>query len=272
VLTNNHLIEDATSISIVDVGNRKTYAATVEGYDPSDDIAVLALQKASRLATVRLADPSAVAIGHQVVAVGNGGAGSAPSLASGTITGVDQSITATDQSTGTSDQLTGLIETNAPIQSADSGGPLVTNSGTVIGMTTATTSSYSFSGAASQGYAIPTNIAQSIAAQITSGQGSSTIHVGPTPFLGVQVTTSPTFGGTQTAVVVGVQPGSPAQSAGIGVGDTITSLDGQSTDITDQLTEMLVAYQPGDIIQLGWQNASGQTHSASVTLTTGPPA
>src|SRR5215467_10958676 len=126
VLTNNHVVDGATSISVTDVGNGKTYRARVVGYDVSKDVAVLQLSGASNLQTVTIERSPKVSVGAEVVGVGNaGGRGGSPSYAGGTVTGTGQSITASDDLSGTSERLTGMIETNANIEAGDSGGPLV---------------------------------------------------------------------------------------------------------------------------------------------------
>src|SRR6516225_7706598 len=138
VLTNNHVIDGATSIKATDIGNGRTYTAKVVGYDKSDDVAVLQLQGASGLTTVSFGDSSRVHVGQSVTALGNaGGKGGTPSVATGTVTGLNQSITASDEGSGSSENLTGMIETNANIQPGDSGGPLVNSAGQVIGIDTA---------------------------------------------------------------------------------------------------------------------------------------
>src|SRR3984957_15813574 len=130
ILTNNHVINGATSVSVTDIGNGKTYKATVAGYDETKDVAVLQLTGASGLATANLGDSSTVGVGNAVVALGNAeGLGGTPSVATGSVTALDQSITASDESSATSEQLTGLIETNAGIEPGDSGGPLVNGHG-----------------------------------------------------------------------------------------------------------------------------------------------
>ena len=122
VLTNNHVIDGATSIKATDVGNGRTYTAKVVGYDKTHDVAVLQLQNASGLQTVTLSSAGAQS-GQKVVALGNAlGKGGTPSVVSGRITGLGQSITASDQGAGDSEQLTGMISHNAPIQPGDSGG------------------------------------------------------------------------------------------------------------------------------------------------------
>ena len=156
VLTNNHVISGATAVDVTDVGDGRTYQAKVAGYDYSDDIAVLQLQKASGLATVRLAPKSRVTPGEEVVSIGNsGGRGGRPSVMSGTVTGVGVAVIATDEAEHEAEQLTGLIRTSTAPQAGDSGGPLVTSAGTVIGMNTAATSGSEAPSAGPAGYAIP---------------------------------------------------------------------------------------------------------------------
>ena len=138
VLTNNHVVTGATSISATDVGNGQTYSATVLGYDRSHDIALIQLQGASGLKSAQLGDSSKVSVGDAVVALGNaGGVGGTPSAAAGSLVALDQQITAGDQGSGDSEQLTGMIQTDANIQPGDSGGPLVNTAGQVIGIDTA---------------------------------------------------------------------------------------------------------------------------------------
>ena len=145
ILTNNHVIEGATSIKVTDIGNGHSYRAKVVGYDQTKDIAVLQLQGASGLKTVKLGNSSTAAVGQKVVALGNArGKGGTPSVATGQITGLDASITASDEGSGTTEQLTGLINHNAPIQPGDSGGPLVNPAGQVIGIDTAASNRMQF--------------------------------------------------------------------------------------------------------------------------------
>jgi S1-C subfamily serine protease len=213
-----------------------------------------------------------VRVGSPVVALGNaGGIGGTPSVAGGNVTALDQSVTAVDEASGASEQLAGLVETNAPIQAGDSGGPLLDASGKVMGMNTAASTGYFFGGGTSQGYAIPSETARMLATQITSGTASTTLHIGPTAFLGVVVAAfSRGLSGVAGATIAGVWPGTPANSAGLAPGDVIVSVNGQSVSTPTELTTMLEALYPGDAIQLGWDDAGGQSHTASVTLVSGP--
>ncbi len=285
VLTNNHVIEGATSISVTDVGNGKTYSATVVGYSVSSDVAVIQLTGASGLQTVTTAS-AAASVGEQVVGIGNaGGTGGTPSYAGGTVTATDQSITASDDLTGTDEQLTGMIETNADIQAGDSGGSLVNDSGLVIGMDTAGSQSFQFAGQAQgTGYAIPIATATSIASQIVAGDSSGSVHVGPTAFLGIQVGQAGNGGlggygyGYGSNPVSGVPIGSvvansAAASAGLAQGDVITGIGGYSVTSQSTLQEVLVNdLSPGQTVTVQFTDSAGQQQSVTLTLGSGPPA
>jgi S1-C subfamily serine protease len=281
VLTNNHVIEGATSIKVTDVGNGRSYAATVAGYDTGADIAVLQLRNASGLKTASPGNSSSVAVGDSVVAIGNaGGKGGTPSAVTGKITALGQSITATDSASGTSEQLTGLIESNANIQPGDSGGPLVNSHGQVIGINTAGSSGFQLSSqrASTQAFAIPINTAVSLAAAIEAGRGSATVHIGSTAFLGVEVVPAGAgFGGfpggaSSGVIIAGVVPGSPAASAGLHAGDQIAAVSGRGVTSPMSLQDALAGHHPGDKVTITWLDQAGGAHTATVTLATGPAA
>ena len=131
------------------------------------------------------------------------------------MTALNQSITASDEGDGTSEQLTGLIEVNSDIQPGDSGGPLVDTSGQVVGMDTAASSSagFTFQDATGQGYAIPIDAALTIAKQIEAGTSSSTVHIGATAFLGVEIQAPASGQGSTGARQAGAQVAASASSA-----------------------------------------------------------
>jgi S1-C subfamily serine protease len=260
----------STSISVVVVSTGKTYTATVVGTDPTDDVAVIQLNGASGLATAKIGNSTQVAVGNTVTAVGNaGGTGGTPSSATGTVTALGQSLTATDQGGGNPENLTGMIETNADLQPGDSGGPLYASNGTIIGMDTAASASATVTGTAA--FAIPISTATSIAAQIVSGQSSSVIHLGYPGFLGVQVQPSTATGAASTgAPVAGVVNGSAAAKAGLQAGDTIMAVDGTTITSPTDLSTAMTNSKPGQQVTVTWSDAAGQSHSATVTLGTGP--
>jgi S1-C subfamily serine protease len=289
ILTNNHVIEGSTSITARDVATGKTYTAKVVGYDLSKDIAVLQLENASGLTTVSLGNSSTVKADEQVVGIGNAeGAGGTPSYAAGTIVKTNQSITAnSDENPNGSESLSGLIETNAPIEPGDSGGPLVNSSGKVVGMDTAAEDSsggfgFTQTTSATQAYAIPINTALSIAKEIENGNASTTVHIGTTAILGIEV--DPTNSGdsgsitgvpaptTTNGVTVGtVMANTPAASAGLVAGDVITSFDGHTVSTTSQLSTLEYTLKPGQSATVDYVNTSGAQSSATFNLVAGPP-
>ena len=270
VLTNNHVISGATSISVTDVGNGKIYPADVVGYDRSHDVAVIKLRGASGLQTADIGNSDRVSVGDFIVGLGNaGGVGGTPSSAQGNVIGLNRSITASDEANGTTEQLTGLIETDANIQPGDSGGALANASGQVIGIDTAASAGFSFQTQGNQGFAIPINQAMAIANQIRAGQGSTTVHIGATAFLGVLVDTQAS---SQGATLSDVIPGGPAAQVGLQGGDTIVSLGGKPVDSPNTLTTLVGQYHPGQSVPIRWIDSSGQNHQASITLANGPAA
>ena len=277
VLTNNHVISGATSISVTDVGNGQTYKATVVGYSKSNDVAVLQLQGAHGLATVHTATRAAQA-GDAVVGIGNaGGAGGTPSYAAGTITAVGQSITATDSGDGTSEHMTGLLATDADIVAGDSGGPLVNAQGEVVGMDTAASGGFRLS-QSSRGFAIPIASALQVAREIEAGSASDTVHIGPTAMLGVGVQPDGQSSGGQSsggqsagAVIAQVVTGGPAAAAGLRAGDTIVALGGQSVSSAADLSDVVLRLAPGRPVSVSYLDGSGQQRSTTAHLAAGPP-
>ncbi|WP_225728452.1 MULTISPECIES: S1C family serine protease [unclassified Nocardia] len=270
VLTNNHVVAGATAISVTDIGNGKTYNAKVVGYDRADDIAVLKLVNASGLTTAPLGNSDRVAVGDTIAGVGNaGGVGGAPSVAAGRVTSLGRTITASDESSGSSEQLKGLIQVAANIQPGDSGGPLVAADGTVVGMDTAASAGYRFQQAgmtSGEGFAIPINRALAVAKDITAGNASDTVHIGPTAFLGVTVSDTNGSG----ALIRGVVRNGPADQAGLTAGDVITAVDGKSVESATDLTHLLDRDHPNDSVTLTWVDQMSQQQSGQVALGTGP--
>jgi S1-C subfamily serine protease len=291
VLTNNHVIDQATSVTATLVTTGKTYTAKVLGYDSTDDVALLQLEGASGLKTVTLSDSSKAKVGEAVLALGNAcGEGGRPSTAQGTIQALNKSIPASDPGTGTVENLHGMIETNAPIQEGDSGGPIVNGSGQVVGMDTAANSQSctvygGYSDQATDGFAIPINTAMSIADEIKAGQASSTVHIGLAGFMGVDVT-DPSQGcttdgggdgfgynsGSQAApvssgaLVCDVYPNSAAAQAGLQSGDVITGVNGTTISSAADLTSLADNSHPGEQFTITYVDQYGTKHTGSATL------
>jgi S1-C subfamily serine protease len=284
VLTNNHVIEGETSITVKVSNRSQTYNARVLGTDPTDDVALLQIEGVSGLPTVKLGVSSRVTIGQPVVAIGNAlNLPGPPKVTQGTITATGRSITVRD-GLGHAEQLSNLIQTNAALQPGNSGGPLIDADGRVIGMNTAA-SADSVDTASNVGFAIPIDAANSIVQQIQGGHESTNVRLGATAFLGVRLQPDDTGNGPGTggpsrgggsigsgAVVQSVNGGSPAAAAGLGAGDTITSFDSQPVSSAATLTQLVHTKHPGDTVTMEWTDSSGQHRSASVRLTSGPAA
>jgi S1-C subfamily serine protease len=308
VLTNNHVVNDATRVTVQVDGVGQTYTARILGTDRTDDVALLQLEGASGLKAAAIADSSKVAVGDAVVALGNvGGRGGSPAVTGGTITAVGQTITAGDQGSGDTETLHGMLQTDAAIAPGDSGGPLVNASGQVIGMDTAAAASNGFGQSTSIGFAIPINHAISIAREIAAGHGSSTIQIGLPGFMGVIVPPSSStdpqsqaqgsglggFGGqnpstgcltsdlyvtpptsiaqaSSGALIEGVLCGTPAVAAGMAAGDVITAVNGKAVTSPDSLTSQMRQYRPGTTVSVSWMDVAGQQHTTSLTLIAGP--
>jgi S1-C subfamily serine protease len=309
VLTNNHVIENSTSISATVVATGKTYPAKVLGYDQTGDIAAIQLQGASGLKTAPLGNSSDIKVGDSVVAMGNAEGGSQIVPATGQIIALHQTITANDENgVDSSETLHDMIKTSAAIISGDSGGALANMSGQVVGMNTAG-NNVQYAQQGSAGFAIPIDDALSVVNQITGGHASSTISLGYPPFVGIFLAASSSsnpqiqaqqqaqgqggFGFSQPqacytsdanlpvptsiapvssgALVVGTICNGPAQASGLTGGDVITAVNGQSVGTPDQLHTAIANYKPGDTVSVTWVSVSGQHHTSSIHLTQGPP-
>ena len=191
-------------------------------------------------------------------------------MKAGRLTGLGRSITI-DGDDGSSTRLSGLIETSAPLRPGDSGGPLLSD-GRVIGIDAAASTSLRYPDGGGEGFAIPINSALGIASQVETGHRSATVHVGPTAFLGVSLGRSDVRGETvRGALVGGVAAESPADKAGIGANDVITSFDGRRVTSSTSLRNLVVRVSPGRTVRLTWVDPYTGTNTASVRLVSGPP-
>ncbi len=307
VLTNNHVIDGATSVTITPVLSGRPYSARVLGDDPSHDVALLQFQGVTGLESVPIGDSSRLAVGMSVLAIGNeAGQGGPPTIAPGLISSLDRTIEASDEISGTSEILHDMLQTSADIRAGDSGGPLADAAGQVVGIDTAAGGGTNYSG-----YAIPINEALAIAARITAGDATSAIHIGLPAFLGVLLPDSGSAnplrqasqerrraGGASSsssgtdcvsgdpspytaipahiarvrsgALVDGVLCGTAAASAGLFAGDVITAVGGRPVGSPGSLAAIIEAYRPGSQAPLAWISPGGAVHTAVVTLNAGP--
>ncbi|MEP6481224.1 MAG: trypsin-like peptidase domain-containing protein [Rhodoglobus sp.] len=268
ILTNNHVIQGATTIHVTVESTGVNYQADVVGSDTVDDIAVLQLvdssgAKVTGLTPAKLDSSAVVAVGDGVTAIGNAGGTGDLVAAEGKVAATDKSVTVQSDATGQPESLTGLIRVSADVVPGDSGGPLLDARGEAIGMVTAASS-----GARNvTGFAITIGSALTVAHQIESGVASGNVRIGLPAFLGVNLDTKST--GT---TILGPVDGSAAASAGLVAGDTITSVDGTAVTTGDQLSAAIAAHAVGDQVTIGYTDSSGAEQSVGVTLGEGPAA
>src|SRR5262249_28993387 len=128
---------------------------------------------------------------------------------------------------------------------------------------------FQFTGASRKGFAIPIDRALAIAKQIEAGKSSATVHVGPTAFLGIRVTQADD--GSLGALIAGVEPGLPADRAGLTTGDLIVRFNGRQIGSPTALTNQLLQVKPGTRLSIRWLDELGEAHNGSVVPAAGPP-
>lgn len=275
VLTSYHVVEGASTIKVTIAETAKTYRATVVGSDQTADVALLQLQGAGGLTTIKI-DNDTTSVGDKVTAVGNAGGTGTLAAAKGTIVSLRASITTAAEGPVASERLTGMIETTADVVSGDSGGPLYDADGEAVGIDTAASS-----GAEINGYATPIQRALSIVQQIRSGKQSSTVQVGPAPLLGVELSdaSSSEFGypgaaleEPSGAMVEDVVSGTAAAQVGLEAGDEITALGGHTVTSAEDVSALLADHDPDDQIKIVWIDQTGSQQAATVTLGASPVA
>ncbi len=274
VLTNFHVVENATDLTAVHIGNGLIYDASVLGYDKTRDLAVIQLAAGTDLPTAAIGRSADAAVGDSVTAIGNASGEGVLVPAPGKIVGLDSTVMAQSSVDGSRNELTGMIRIDADVRPGDSGGPLVDAWGRVIGVDAAGLSDEARLTRAPEAYAIPIDDAMAVVEQIREGRSEGTVHVGPTPFLGVGVRDVSAFNGSgpsQGAAVASVQYDSPAERTGIVRGDVIVSFDGRPVRTSDDLTAEMVTRRPGDLVRLEWVTAQGLRQQKSLTLDTGSP-
>jgi len=258
VLTNNHVVEGSSGNISVTLADGSEHPATVVGTSPSYDLAVLRMQNVSGLTAATLGKSADLQVGQQVVAIGS------PQGLTGTVTtGIVSALNRTVGVQGENGQsvVYNGLQTDAPINQGNSGGPLVNLDGQVIGINSAIATAGQSSGSIGLGFTIPIDQARRVAQEILD-TGSAT-----KPVLGVQ-------GGQETpqqqesgsgATIAAVQNGSAAASAGLAAGDVVTKVgDARVQDFSD-LVAQIGAQTPGGKVTLTVERG-GQQRTVDVTL------
>jgi S1-C subfamily serine protease len=264
VVTSYGVVNGAVSIAAAVAGTGSHYAATTFALDPTDGVAVLQLLDATGLPSASVGISAGVAVGDHVTALGGPGPGGAVAQSQGAVTALGRTTAAAGLGGTAPETLNTLITFNATLPRDGAGGPLVSTSGSVIGLDVAGTGrpAQSASGTGN-GFAIPIGRVLAIVHDVVTHTPSPNILEGHGAFLGIDVQDSAAPPG---AVIVAVQPGTPAEVAGLAAGDVIVSIDGIGVGSVLALRGELQRFTGGDRVVVGWTDPGRREHSESVQL------
>ena len=280
VVTNYHVVQGASRVE-VSFSNQDTVKATIVGTDASTDLAVLKVDvPAKALTPLALANSDAVRVGDPVVAIGNP-FGLERTVTAGIVSALQREVRSPNNYT-----IDHVIQTDAPINSGNSGGPLIDAQGRVIGVNSQIETANGGGGNVGIGFAVPANTVKSIVSQLlVDGRVDRA-------FLGVTLQdVSPDVAGVlrlpaRKGVLVGaVKPGSPAARAGLEGGttqvvvagesyqlggDMIVAIDGKQVASVDALREAIAAHKPGDKVRITVVHADGSKKTVETALARAP--
>ena len=258
ILTNAHVVVDATKVRVVLDGTSEPLAAKVLGIDVGNDLALLKID-GKDLPVMQLADSDTVHVGQPVVAIGYAlDLEGDPSVTAGIISALSRSMVTANGA------LDGLLQTDAAISSGNSGGPLVDAAGSMIGINTAVARSDSSNAANNIGFAISTREIEKIIDRLkTSGSTDKRIE----GYLGIGV--DDRHDGGRGAIVSEVQVGSPAAKLGLQVGDVVTQVNGVEINGQGGLIAAIRDSAPGDTVTVNYSR-KGTAMSGTATLVARP--
>ena len=268
IATNNHVVSDATSLT-VGFADDTTAKATVVGTDSSADLAVISVKikdikdsTASKIKVATLGSSDDLKVGEEVVAIGNA-LGYGQSVTTGVVSAKNREVSLTD---GTMN----LLQTDAAINPGNSGGVLINMDGQVVGINNAKLEDTSVEG---MGYAIPITTAKTI---LTDLMNASSVSTKDAAFLGVvgrdiNESYSSALGIPRGIYVSQVVSGSPAEKAGISAGDVITKFEGNNVSTMSGLKEKLALKKANTKVKITFKraNQSGTYEEKTVTVTLG---
>lgn len=267
ILTNKHVISDATTVSVV-LDDGTTYdKVEIVATDPLNDVAFLKIKDASGLKAATLGDSKTLSVGQQVIAIGNALGQYQNTVTSGIISGLGRSIEASDGTGYNTETLLDMIQTDAAINSGNSGGPLVNAAGEVIGINTATSSS-----AENMGFAIPISSVKGMLKQLVEkGEASRaylgvyTVEIKPEIAKAYDLPVSAGAYLYSSSAYSAVVSGSPASKAGLKDKDIVTAVNGVKVGVAGTLSDLIGEYKPGDTVQLTVVREGKET-AVNVTL------
>ena len=276
IVTNNHVVEGATSVS-VQFCDDTSVTAQIQGTDSDSDLAIVKVSiddidsdTISQIKVATLGDSDELSVGDTAIAIGNA-LGYGQSVTTGVISALNREVTTEDETTGSS--ITNeLIQTDAAINPGNSGGALINQNGEVIGINS---SKYADTDVEGMGFAIPINDAVSIIKDIIeNGSSSSDSDSEGTAYLGiagVDVTQdiAQSYSMPEGAYISQVTSGSAADEAGLVVGEIITAIDGNEVTSFEELANYIAKYNAGDEVTLtvAYQSGDGyEEQKVSVTL------
>ena len=238
ILTNAHVVAGAQDVRVRFSGNTEPTPANVVAADPDNDLALLRVDVGAELPAAPLADPASIRIGDPVIAIGFAlDLDGAPTVTAGIVSAVDRTL-----SVSPAVALDGLIQTDAAISSGNSGGPLVNAAGQVIGINTAVAESDVEVAATNVGFAIGVGEVLDVLEDLRSGEQREP------GLLGVNL--ADRNDGGSGALVAQVTAGSPAQVAGLEVGDVVVAVDDQPINGSEGLVGVVRDHSPGDQIAI----------------------
>ena len=260
IATNQHVATDSATSMVVSLADGNTYDAKLVWSDSSLDLAIIKID-AKNLPTLELGDSDSIAVGELAVAVGNPmGLNFERSVTSGIVSALNRSIPLDN---GLAED---LIQTDASINSGNSGGPLVDKNGKVIGI-----NSYKLSTGEGMGFAIPINILKPILNKVVATGKFNSSVMGITAYdraIADYYLTDSAVSFSKGIYIASVQSGGGAANAGLQVGDIILQIDGTDTNTMLKMKEILYAKNPGDKVSVTYER-NGQTKTTDVMVSAG---
>lgn len=252
ILTNKHVISGASEVHVITDDGTTYEKVEVVATDPLNDIAFLKIKDAADLPAATLGDSKTISVGQQVIAIGNALGEYQNTVTSGIISGTGRSLTASDGSSYNAETLTDMIQTDAAINSGNSGGPLVNAAGEVIGINTATSTS-----AENMGFAIPISGVKGMLAQLLETGKAERAYLGVyseeiTPDAAKAYNLPVSTGAYlySSSAYSAIVKGGPADKAGLKDKDIVTAVNGVKVGASGSLSNIIGEYKPGDTVQL----------------------